>query len=266
MSEPTKAKPKRAPKKAKKKPFVEQAPVVPEVPPGAAGGLASTIRDRILDFKRIPASEISDNERNWRTHPFAQTRALQEMLESVGIAGALTAYYSDRNEGKLTLIDGHARRSQADQSDWPVLILDVDDEEADMLLATYDSITNMAETDVSQLSSLLDDIKLGTPALADLVQTLRGNVLAAQGEQDETAAAIEKALQVNEKVLPEMELQPFEHYDYVVLVCKNKHDWITLHEKLGIQRVQVTLPNGSKHIGTGRVIDACHVVGLLGEG
>jgi hypothetical protein len=31
------------------------------------------------------------------------------MLEQVGIAAALVAYPSERNGGKLTLIDGHGR-------------------------------------------------------------------------------------------------------------------------------------------------------------
>ena len=88
---------------------------------------ASGLRDRIVEFRRVASEELQDNERNWRVHPYAQTRAIAELLEKVGIAGALTAYYSERN-GALTLIDGHERRA-SHAADWPTLILDVSDEE-----------------------------------------------------------------------------------------------------------------------------------------
>jgi len=60
-------------------------------------------------------------------------------LEQVGVAGALTAYHSARNGGRLTLIDGHLRRQDHDLA-WPTLILDVGDEEADLLLASHDPL------------------------------------------------------------------------------------------------------------------------------
>lgn len=223
--------------------------------------LPSGIRNRVIDFKRLPASEISDNERNWRTHPEAQTGALKELLEGVGIAGALTAYYSERNGGKLTLIDGHARRDQAGDDEWPVLILDVDDAEADQLLAVLDPMTGMAGADREKLAALLEDVKVGTPRLADLVQTLgmSSRDIDPEGTIKQHAAAAKEAA----KQIPEMELQPFEHYDYVMLLCKTTHDWISLCELLGIEKVKLPTGSGRKKIGLGRVIDASRVVELL---
>jgi hypothetical protein len=71
---------------------------------------------------------------NWREHPAAQAEALKGVLAEVGIAGALLAYRSERQGGALVVIDGHLRKDAAPQR-WPVLILDVDDAEADYLLA-----------------------------------------------------------------------------------------------------------------------------------
>src|SRR5438045_2779521 len=83
----------------------------------------STIQDRIKEFRRVPAGELLDHAGNPRLHPQAQRDALRGLLEQVGIAGALTAYHSERNGGQLTLVDGHLRK-QDYALDWPTLILD----------------------------------------------------------------------------------------------------------------------------------------------
>jgi len=121
--------------------------------PAASGDeLRNGLRDRVVDFKRIPSDELQDNASNWRVHPYAQQAAISELLEQIGIAGALTAYYSERNDGKLTLIDGHERRGH--QADWPVVILDVNDDEADLLLLTLDPISGMATGACSSYRSI----------------------------------------------------------------------------------------------------------------
>lgn len=71
------------------------------------------VRDRIKEFRRVPAAELAANPANWRKHPEAQRAALRGVLEEVGIAGPLIAYHSARNGGALTLIDGHLRQEDA---------------------------------------------------------------------------------------------------------------------------------------------------------
>jgi hypothetical protein len=129
------------------------------------------IRDRIKDFRRVPARELLDNDGNPRTHPQAQRDALRGVLEQVGVAGALTAYHSERNGGKLTLIDGYLRK-QDFALDWPTLILDVDDAEADLLLATHDPLAALAEYDADKLAALLQGLETQNEAVAAMLQGL----------------------------------------------------------------------------------------------
>jgi len=49
------------------------------------------IRDRIKELRRVPASELLPNPKNWRTHPVAQQDALRGVLAEVGYADALIA-------------------------------------------------------------------------------------------------------------------------------------------------------------------------------
>lgn len=227
----------------------------------------AAIRDRIKEFRRVPSDELHDNPRNWRTHPFAQSEALKEILDRVGIAGAVLAYHSERNGGRLTLIDGHERKSH--QADWPTLILDVDDDEADLILATYDPITALASTDGEQLKSLLEDVQFGTPALEDLLHGLAQQARK-EGEEGPDDAAEDgggrKKVQADGEWdgPPDMELLPFEHYDYVVLLYRNSLDWLAAQDLLGIKDVTYSLKDGRRpHVGRGRVIDGKRVLEML---
>lgn len=144
----------------------------------------TALRDRVVGLERVPASELQDNVGNWRTHPQAQRDGLRGLLESIGMAGALVAYRSARDDGALTLIDGHLRREDYPGATWPVLILDVDDAEADVLLASLDPLAAMAQADVARQAALLAGLEnvtgdglLGTMrAQADLEAALLADV------------------------------------------------------------------------------------------
>lgn len=128
------------------------------------------IRDRIREFRRVPVAELQANARNFRTHPKAQRQALDGLLHEVGIADALIAYESERYGG-LTLIDGHLR-IETDVQEWPVLILDVDDVEADLLLASMDPLAAMAGTDAETLDHLLRGITTTDAGVQSMLSSL----------------------------------------------------------------------------------------------
>lgn len=130
-------------------------------------------RDRIMGLERIPAHQLMDHAANWRLHPSAQHAALAGLLEDVGQVGALLVYQSAR-QGGLCVIDGHLRKSLDAQATWPCLVVDVDDQEADLLLATYDPLAAMALRDERQLAALLGSVQAESAGLAVLLQALAG--------------------------------------------------------------------------------------------
>jgi len=75
--------------------------------PGGASRRGS-VRDRVVELRRIRAGDLLEHPTNWRRHPEHQRRALQGLLKDIGYADALLA----REEGgRLILVDGHLRRS-----------------------------------------------------------------------------------------------------------------------------------------------------------
>ncbi len=120
------------------------------------------IRDRLVELRRVSAAELLANPKNWRKHPEVQARALRSMLEDVGYADALLA--RETPEG-LVLIDGHLRKDTTPDQDVPVLVLDVDELEADKLLATLDPLAGMAVADGEALARLLEGAEIASEEL-----------------------------------------------------------------------------------------------------
>jgi ParB-like chromosome segregation protein Spo0J len=125
------------------------------------------IRNRVKSLRMVPASDLRPNPKNWRTHPKAQQDALRGVLAEVGLADACLA--RELPDGSLMLIDGHLRAETLGDGDVPVLILDVNEAEADKLLATLDPLAAMAESDAAKLDELLRNVDTGSEALQQML-------------------------------------------------------------------------------------------------
>ncbi len=153
------------------------------------------IRDRIKELRRVRAGSLRPHPRNWRIHPPAQQAAMRGILAEVGYASALVA--RELADGTLQLVDGHLRAELASDTLVPVLVLDVTDDEALKLLATFDPLAAAAETDAEMLRGVLADVHTESEGLAALLADLASeNPLAAQCDEPAADAAIPASYQV----------------------------------------------------------------------
>ena len=128
------------------------------------------MRTRTVELRRVRASDLTADGRNWRGHGEGQRGALDALLGRVGFVGAVIA--RDTPDG-LVLVDGHLRAEAAGDAEIPVLVVDLDDAEAGEVLATYDPLAEAADTDWGALAALVADIDLpdaaaAIPAISDL--------------------------------------------------------------------------------------------------
>lgn len=135
-------------------------------------------RNRIIEQRMVDASELQPHPLNPRRHPETQKRAVAGLLGEVGIVDSLTVYESEAYGG-LVVLDGHLRKEMGGQ--WPVNVLDVTDEEAELILATFDFSTSLAELDGAALANLLGRVEM-TPVEDDAVRDLLAQ-LATHAEQ-----------------------------------------------------------------------------------
>lgn len=147
------------------------------------------IRDRIKEFRRVPASALRPNPKNWRTHPKVQQDALRGVLAEIGYADALLV--RELPDGSLMLIDGHLRAETTPDMEVPILVLDVTEEEADYLLAVFDPLGTLAEADREKLKGLLDSVQ----AQNGDVQSLLANLAESSGIEPPAFAPAGETLQ-----------------------------------------------------------------------
>ncbi len=171
----------------------------PSAHPTQAGqSRAVLIRDRVRELRRIRAGDLVPNPKNWRRHGAAQASALEGILAEIGYADALLVRELD--DGRLMLIDGHLRAETTPDIEVPVLLLDVDQEEADKLLATLDPMAAMAQTDAERFKALLATVQTASPAVEDLLRHTAGNAIWSElHPQSEPPAQIDKAGELQKK-------------------------------------------------------------------
>jgi hypothetical protein len=148
--------------------------------------LIGTVRNRVRELRFVPARELIPNDKNWRRHPETQRRALSGVLREVGYADALLA--RETPDG-LQLLDGHLRAETTPEAEVPVLVVDLTDEEADLVLATHDPIAALAQTDAAAFDALTASMQVEDEELADALAALRSAGAATSGGFDPATAA-----------------------------------------------------------------------------
>ena len=91
-------------------------------------------------------------------------------MAEVGVADALLARKDA--DGRLVLIDGHLRADLLADQVVPVLVLDVNEAEADKLLLTLDPLAKMADVDRAALDVLLAQDEEKSGAIAELLKQM----------------------------------------------------------------------------------------------
>ena len=130
------------------------------------------IRDRIKELRRVRAGDLVPHPENWRMHPSSQAAALRGVLNHVGYASALIA--RELPDGTLQLIDGHLRAELAPDAIVPVLMVDLDEEEARYVLLTHDPLAGMATPDPERLKMLLQSVRSNDDAVNALFEQVAG--------------------------------------------------------------------------------------------
>jgi len=207
------------------------------------------IRDRIVDLRRVKASELRRNPHNFWEHTPEQRSALRGILAEVGFAGALLV--RETADGELELIDGELRADEFGDQEVPVLIVDVSEAEAKVLLATYDGIKGMAQIAAERYRALLGDLRPEDADLRRFVASSMPGELDGMGQQHGQEGGPSG-----------MELVPHEHYDYMIVLARTVHQWNRLADLVGFS----TAGGSRGRIGIGRGLEASKLIELLEDG
>lgn len=204
------------------------------------------MKDRIVKLIKVPASELRAHPDNWRLHPEHQRGALSAIMSEIGLVAAVIARETPAG---LQLLDGHLRAEILGDAEVSVLVVDLDDKEAAQMLATFDPIGALAITDDDAFARLIPD-------LVELNDHAELRLMLDQIHKE--AVEAEDAGTAPDHYVAGMELEPHEHYDYVVVAASSTHEWNVLCTRLGLQ------PSKRRNrIGAARGIKASDLLKLL---
>lgn len=130
----------------------------------------AAIRNRIVETRRVKASELLDHPSNYRTHPTRQRAALEGAVADLGQVQAVTV--RQLPDGKLQLVDGHLRKAVWGDHEITVNVVDLDDDEAKKALLTLDPIASMATRNNEELQKLLASVETEQAGLAKLLEQM----------------------------------------------------------------------------------------------
>lgn len=125
--------------------------------------MAMKFKDRVKGFRRVKASLLKPHPRNPRSHPESQRAALRKALGEIGWTDVLIV--REMPDKSLQIIDGHLRADQAGDAKVPVIVVDLEDHEVEIALATHDPIGAMAEFDKEVFGRLLAQLHDDSPAV-----------------------------------------------------------------------------------------------------
>lgn len=129
------------------------------------------LRNRITEVRKMRLGDIAHNPVNWRSHPDRQREAFRGLAREIGWAGVPLVYNSERT-GTLTYLDGHMRKEEVPDLEADVAITDLNDAEADLFLAAYDTLGAAAAADREKLGALLGSVQSGEAGVQALLGEL----------------------------------------------------------------------------------------------
>jgi DNA modification methylase len=138
----------------------------PAQPPTGGSGW----RNRIAGHADVDPVKLVANPLNWRIHPRNQQMAMAAVLSDVGWVDDVIV-----NAVSGNILDGHLRVALAlsrREPTVPVKYVELDFEEEQAVLATFDPLGAMASADREQLNTLLQALAPSDPALGTLIEDL----------------------------------------------------------------------------------------------
>ena len=193
----------------------------------------------------VDPNSLLPNPANPNRHSAHQIQLLASIIQEQGWRNPVTV---SKRSGLI--VRGHGRLEAALLIGCETIPVDEQDyasdaEELADLLAD-NRLSELAELDEDDLRRVLKSIGEADP---DFDLELTGFM------EDEIARLFEgEPDEAEEQTIPRMEIQPFEHHDYLVFMFHDLRDWMQALQSMGVPEVDYSITRKTRKIGVGRVL------------
>ena len=200
----------------------------------------------------VDPATLKPNPKNPNRHSAHQIQLLASIIQEQGWRGPITV---SKRSGLI--VRGHGRLEAALLMSATVVPVDYQDygSEAEELadLLADNRLAELAELDEDELKRLLESIRESDPSF-DI--ELTGFM------QDEIDRLYKVEAADDVETVPRMEIQAFEHHDYLVFMFHDLRDWMLALQLLGVGEVDFSITRKTKKIGLGRVLHGKRILEL----
>lgn len=209
-----------------------------------------------VPFRQLNLADVDAAPYNPGIMPTRDDPEYHEIFESLGRFGLVDPLVLNVHNNRL--IGGHKRRhvmleNEIEQAWFRLVSIEDEDEEMALNLALNHI---RGREDVNRLEDVLDAIEQRRPDAYDLMgfHRVRRDLPNLPGSKAPPTVNSGKEAPASEGP-KEMELMPYEHYDYVVMIFRDQRDFMAAIDHFGLEKQTPPKYVGKKAIGLGRVVD-----------
>ena len=192
----------------------------------------------------VDPATLKPNPANPNRHSAHQIQLLASIIQDQGWRGPITV---SKRSGLI--VRGHGRLEAAllmGAEKVPVDFQDYGSEAEELAdLLADNRLSELAELDEDDLKRVIESIRASDPSF---------DVELTGFMEDEIARLYDEVPEDDVETVPRMEIQAFEHHDYLAFFFHDLRDWMLALQLLGVREVDFSITRKTKKIGLGRVL------------
>jgi len=186
--------------------------------------------------------------------------AKQSLEHSIDDFGFVEDIVWNKRTGNI--VSGHQRFKIAQTKGYTsaqVTVVDLDEIEEKALNAHMNN--RLAQgTFTAKITDIIEEIKSQRPDLHDRMRLF--DVRSEEEENNDDGETPQQKIE-KERLLKELEIRPFEHWDYLAVVFDNQNDWMNVCTKLGLEQREISPTPQNTKVGLGRILTGSQLVKIL---
>jgi hypothetical protein len=202
----------------------------------------------------VKVGDLKPHPKNPNTHSAAQIAALAAVIEGNGWRAPITV--SNRS-GLITRGQGRLEAAiLLGCEKVPVDFQDYAGEQEEIADVLADNrLSELSEMDEEQLVRVLKELQAA------------GHDIELTGFTEDDLAKLTNIAEETDKLepIPQMELQAFEHYDYLMFMFRDIRDWLRVLQLLKVTKVNYSISRKTQKIGIGRVLNGKRLLERLND-